>query len=300
MEGTDRIVLVDGYAFIYRSFFAIRDLSNARGEPTNALYGMARFLHKLEQDFPHSWGAVVLDKGRPAKRLELLPGYKSSRPPMPDALRQQLPKIQQWVQAAGWPVLEQDGHEADDLIAGIAEKHGEYPLYIVSHDKDLAQIVRDDIQLVMPGKKGSYEVIDEHGVQEKFGVPPRAIPDYLALVGDSVDDIPGIAGIGPKTATELLAEFGSVEAIMANTDRIGKEGVREKLQSAGPALTRNRQVALLDVTLPEQWQWQGLNSLRRQEPDWETLLDIARDNNFKSLITALHKAKHDAENPTLF
>jgi len=298
MANNGVIVLVDGYAHIYRSFYAFSGLTNARGEPTNALFAMGRFMLKLDKDVPHEFGAVVMDKGKPARRLEMLPSYKATRAPMPDPLRDQIAPIREWIAACGWAILEQEGQEADDVIAAIVKAREGRQTVIVSHDKDLAQLVAPGVVLLTPGKKGESRRLDEPAVEAKFGVPPQAIVDYLAMVGDNVDNVPGIAGVGPKTAASLLVRFGSIDAMLANTDAIERESLREKVRNSAELLRRNRELVRLDEELPPEWT--GLAGLRRREPDWDVLLDMARDNGFKSMLPTLEKARHDARNPTLF
>jgi len=294
-----RIVLIDGFAQIYRSFYAIPVLNNSRGEPTNALYGMARFLLKLDEELPGDYGAFVLDAGRPARRMELLPEYKANRPPMPDALRAQITPIREWCIAAGWEILVQDGHEADDLIAAIVMAREGHETAIISFDKDLAQLVSDDgVTVWLPAPKGKFERMGPHEVEEKFGVPPAAVRDYLALLGDNSDNIRGVDGVGAKTAAALLQQYGSIPALLEKLDTVAKAGLREKLQQSGDLIRRNRELVALDTTLPHGWQ--GVNGLRRRTPDWEKLLQIARDNGFNSLLPALENARLAAQNPSLF
>ena len=265
MSASERLVLIDGYAHIYRSFYAIRELTNAQGEPTNALFALARFLLRFEQEIPHRYGAVVMDKGPPRERLEILPEYKATRAPMPEALRSQLAPIRDWIHAAGWPIVEEEGREADDLIAALVEARAGCEVMIVSHDKDLSQLVQPGVVLLTPGKRGSFVRFDESAVQEKFGVPPQAIPDYLALTGDAVDNIPGVAGVGPKTAAALLQEHGNAERLFANLDALPQANLRRKLQDAQDLVRRNLKLVRLDSTPP--CGWTGLDGIRRREPD---------------------------------
>lgn len=293
-----RLILLDGYSHIYRSFYAIRELTNPRGEPVNALYAMCRFLFRVDQEFPHDFCAAVLDKGKSAKRLEVLPSYKGTRPPMPDPLRSQIPLIREWMTAWGWPMVEQEGQEADDLIAAIARAREGHETFILSHDKDLAQLVGQGVYMVIPGSKGSTIKLDPAGVEEKFGVPPEAIPDFLALVGDSVDNIPGVPGVGPKTAASLLNQFGSIDSMLGDLDAIERLSLRESIAASADVLRRNQELVALDATLPPGWE--GVSTLRRREPDWDALFAIAQDHGFKSIVTALEKARFETRNPSLF
>lgn len=297
-DAESSLVLVDAYAQIYRCFFAIRDLTNSRGEPTNALFGVARFLLQLESNLPSRCGAFVFDKGKPQQRLTVLPAYKATRPPQPQEMRSQIPLIREWVEASGWAVLEEEGWEADDLIAAAVAHRGEHTTYIVSADKDLAQLVSAHVFLTVPRKKGILEVMGPDEVKTSYGVPPEAIADYLALLGDSSDNIPGVPGVGPKTAVNLLEQFGSVDALMADLDAVPQAGLREKLKDAREILDRNRQLVALKPDLPPSWP--GLAALERKEPDWDTLLRLARDNDFRSLIKGIAEARDRSRSPTLF
>ena len=300
MDSAKRMVLIDGYAQIYRSFHAIQGLTGPAGEPTNALYGVARFLLRLEDRFPHTLGAMVLDKGAPRERLEILPEYKAQRPPMPDELRQQVEPIREWATASGWAVLEQEGCEADDLIAGIAAAvAADCEVLIVTHDKDLGQLVDGEhVRIVAPGKEGSFDVLGPAEVQAKFGVPPAAICDYLALVGDTSDNIPGVPGVGPKTAAALVAQFGSVEALLERLAEVSNPRIRELIAGNVEVLRRNLRLVRLPRVLPAEWR--GIETLARRPPEWDRLLALARSHGLKSLVTALEKRRQDARNPTLF
>jgi DNA polymerase-1 len=299
MAKPDRLILVDGYAQIYRGFYAVRGLTNPAGEPSNALFAFARFLMTLQEEWQPAYAAVVFDKGKPKHRLEILPDYKATRPPMPDDLRRQLPAIREWIRASGWPLLEEEGREADDLLAAIVGAREGHETLIVSHDKDLGQLVSDDgVSQLVPGRKGGLDRLGPKQVEEKFGVPPEALRDYLALLGDSVDNIPGVPGVGPKTAAALLQQFGSIDVMLANAEKITTASLREKITRSAEILRRNQQLVSLCRDLPPDWH--GLDALTWREPDWDKLLDIARTNGFKSLIPALEKARKAHRSPTLF
>jgi 5'-3' exonuclease len=294
----DRIVLVDGYAQIYRCFYAIRGLTSPAGQPTNALYGMARFMLSIQQSLPHRFGALVLDKGKPRHRLELLPEYKGTRPPMPDALRCQLAPIRVWAEALGWPLLEAEGFEADDLIAAVVAACPGQEVAIVSHDKDLGQLVRPGVSLVQPGPKGTLAHLGQAEISAKFGVLPAQMRDYLALVGDSVDNIPGVVGVGAKTAAALLARFGSIEGILEHLAEVERPAIRDALAASTDLLQRNRALVTLRDDVPPDWH--GLDGLRRRSPQWPTLLDLARESGFQSLSAELQRRLQDERNPSLF
>ena len=298
MADSSRIVLVDGYAQFYRSFFAIRGLTNSRGEPTNALFGFARFLLQMDDLLPATRGAVVIDKGLPAKRLEVLPSYKANRPPIPDDLKQQIPLILEWIETAGWTVLQEEGEEADDLMAGVVHHRRQYSVVMVSADKDLAQLVQPGVELAVPAKKSRLKRMGKEEVFEQFGVRPDQIADYLALVGDSSDNIPGVEGVGRKTAAKLLDRFDSIDGLMENLGEVSSDRIRGNLERAADDLKRNRRLVKLEPVLPGDWD--GLDSLERKPPAWERLIEMARDQQFKSLVAPLQEAMDRDRNPTLF
>ncbi len=300
MANNGNILLIDGYGQLYRAFHGVPMLTNSRGEPINVLYAMARFLLSLEQPYPHEFGAVVFDKGRSIKRLELLPEYKAQRPPMPEALRAQIPAVREWVQAAGWPVVEEEGREADDLIAAIVKARQGRRVYIVSHDKDLGQLVEDFVIQLIPQKisgKSGIKEISPAEIEAKLGVPPKAVPDYLAMVGDSADNIPGLPGVGPKTAAALIRQFGDLSTMLARVGEIGKPGLRDRVIACRELLLKYRELIVLDDSPPAVWT--GLEGLRRREPDWHRLREFALSNDFKSLLPLIEQGLRDHCSPLL-
>ena len=300
MSVPDRIVLVDGYAQVYRAFYGIPGLAGPQGQPTNALYGVARLLLKLDDELPHAYGTVIFDRGRPARRMELLPSYKATRPPMPDDLRAQLPAIHDWLTAAGWPIIEEDGHEADDFIAAIVGERGGRETAIVTHDKDLAQLVTPDssVYLLKTGAQSTLEQLGHSQVEEKFGVPARCLRDYLALLGDSSDNIPGVPGVGAKTAAALLAQFSSAEHLLEHVAEVQSARIRESLQNSTELLRRNIHLVELELHLPTGWT--GLEQIRRRAPDWARLRELAQAAGFKSLLAVLDKHQQAEQEPMLF
>ncbi len=298
-DGNSRVVLIDGYGQVYRAFYAIRELSNRRGDPTNALFGIARFLSALEKQTPHEYGAFVLDRGKPAARLELLPEYKATRSPMPEALLRQLPVIREWITASGWLVLEEEGWEADDLMAAAAcALRDSHEVWLVSRDKDLAQVVGGSVVQVVPGSKGRLERWGVEEVEAKFGVPPASLADYLALVGDNSDNIPGVPGVGAKTAAALLKQFGNIDNLLARLDEVQSPRLRDKLDQARDVLTRNRKLVTLGRELPPSWP--GPAGLKRRPPDWDKLLSICEENDLHSLRKELIARRDAFRSPSLF
>ena len=213
------LLLVDGSSYLYRAFHALPDLRNNAGEPTGALYGVLNMLRRLESDHKADYKAVVFDAKGKTFRDDWYPEYKAHRPPMPDDLVHQIEPLHAAIKAAGWPLLMVDGVEADDVIGTLATKatvDGINTL-ISTGDKDLTQLVNP---LVRWYNTMSNELLDEAGVEAKFGVPPEMIVDYLALVGDTVDGVPGVAKCGPKTALKWLAQYGSLDGIVTHADEI--------------------------------------------------------------------------------
>jgi len=246
-----RLLIVDGHAYAYRAFHAIRDLRSPGGQPTNAIFGFIKMAAKLRLAAQPTHGVVVWDGGLAAERVAALPEYKAQRPPMPEALGRQLDEIVAWVRASGLASLCRDGVEADDWIAGLArraEADG-WSVVIASSDKDFMQLVSERVGLLNPNDK-SETVWTAERVRNKTGVGPGQIVDWLSLVGDSVDNIPGVPGVGMKTAADLLNQFGSVPALYARLAEVKSERLRAALQGAERAVSRNQELVRLKLELP--------------------------------------------------
>lgn len=294
----DSIILIDAYSQIYRAFYAIRNLSNSQGQPSNAVFGIARFLLKINKKFPAEHGAFVFDKGKPAFRLELAPEYKANRPPMPEDLKSQIPYLKRMIAAFGWPEISLEGFEADDLIAAIADIT-KSDVRIISSDKDLHQLVNDRVKMLVPDKEGDFEERGPSEVLEKFDVPPERIIDYLALIGDASDNIPGIQGIGPKTAAALIKTCGGIRDMIANPDLIPNPTQRDKIRLGGEILLKNLELIRLRNELDGITKISDDNFVRRQ-PDWNAVREIATELELKSLIRdidAIHPEKVATEQP---
>ncbi|OGV32474.1 MAG: hypothetical protein A2020_02155 [Lentisphaerae bacterium GWF2_45_14] len=280
---SQNIILVDAYAQIYRGFFAIRNLSNSKGLPVNAVFALAKFLIRLNRDYPIHYGAFTFDVGKPAFRLDILPEYKANRPPMPDELRNQIPFIHRLVEYFGWPSLSKEDYESDDLLAGIAGFFTEYPVLIVSGDKDIAQVIDDRVKMLVPDKKdGGLAVRGANEVMERYGVFPDQIPDLLALTGDSSDNIPGVPGVGPKTAAKLIAEFGSLSNLLQNITKLDNQKLREKILPCADILKKNLALITLKTELPDN-SWKALSILERKTPDWQKILALCAELELKSI-----------------
>jgi DNA polymerase-1 len=249
-------LLVDGFNLAYRCFFAIPELSRADGFPTNALHGWVKSLWRLSDQEKPDGVIVFFDLGGAQDRLLLLPEYKAQREEMPEALSQQIPVIKELTRAMGLGGIEESGVESDDLLASHAaslSRRGDQVL-IVSSDKDFAQMVGENVKIMLPpptaNPKLGWRVMDAAGVVEKFGVPPGRIAEYLALVGDTSDNIPGIPGVGPKTASKWLAEHGSLEGVIAAAGRLNPERFRQAVSGSADLLRRNLKVTTLNLSLP--------------------------------------------------
>jgi DNA polymerase-1 len=244
------LLLVDGSSYLYRAFHALPDLRNSIGEPTNAIKGVLSMLHKLRKDHAADYIACVFDAKGKTFRDDLYPEYKAHRPPMPDDLRSQIDPLHAAIRAEGWPLVVIDGVEADDVI-GTLVRHAEQKgirSIVSTGDKDMAQLVDDHVTLV---NTMSAETLDEAGVAAKFGVPPERIIDYLTLIGDTVDNVPGVAKVGPKTAVKWLAEYGTLDNLMAHADEI-KGVAGDNLRAARDWLPQARVLITIktDVALP--------------------------------------------------
>lgn len=287
---SEPLLLIDSYAQIFRGYYAVRALSNKNGEPTNAIFAMMRFLMKLEEDHPGASGAFVFDKGRPPHRLALAPDYKANRPPCPEDLQAQLPTIRELIAAFGWNIIEAENTEADDLIASLAihfEKEQE--IRIISADKDIAQVIDERIEMLVPDQAGKgFAKRGLKEVQEKFGVPASAIVDYLAMIGDNADNIPGIAGVGPKTAAQLLNQFGSIENMLSRTAEIPRETLRNKIEQGAELLKKNMELVRLVTTPPEGISWDETHITRRVI-DLDKIRAIAEHKELKSILRDLEK-----------
>ncbi|HKW37393.1 MAG TPA: DNA polymerase I [Burkholderiales bacterium] len=277
MEKT--LLLVDGSSYLYRAFHALPDLRNAAGEPTGAIYGVLNMLRKLLADYRADYLACVFDARGRTFRDELYDQYKANRPPMPDDLGSQVEPLLQAIRAWGWPLLQIEGVEADDVIATLAREADRRGMRCVisTGDKDLAQLVTGRVTLV---NTMSNERLDPEGVKAKFGVPPERMLDYLTLVGDSVDNVPGVEKVGPKTAAKWVSQYGSLEEVMSHAGEIGG-AVGENLRKALPWLPRGRQLLAVkcDVKLPFE-----LEELKLAPRDEERLAGLLSRFGFKSWL----------------
>jgi DNA polymerase I len=283
----DRLLIVDGHAYAYRAFHAIRGLRSPSGAPTNAIYGFVKMLEKMRAAVAPTHLMVVWDGGLSAARMAALPEYKAHRPEMPGDLRPQLDEMAAYLKAAGIESYCGEGVEADDYIACLARRAADAGMSVViaSSDKDFMQLVSARVGLLNPNDKSETIWSDEQ-VRNKTGVGPSQIVDWLSLMGDSVDNIPGVPGVGPKTAAELLKQFGSVEELYRRLAGVKSERLRGALRTSESAVRRNRElVRLHDVTC-------GFlaDGLKPKPADVGRLRELFGRWGFKGMLAALETA----------
>jgi DNA polymerase-1 len=249
-------LLVDGFNMMFRAFHGLPELTRADGYPTGAMHGWVKTLWRL-QDLTKPDGMLVFfDLGGAQDRLALHPEYKAHRTEMPEPLQRQITPIKALTRAMGLVGVEQDGVESDDVLASQAVMLAAagHEVLVVSSDKDFAQIVGGSIKVLLPpptaNPKLGWRMLDAAGVREKFGVPPECIADYLALVGDTSDNIRGVEGVGPKTAAKWLAEFGTLEGVIAHAGELKPERFRTVVAETAVRLRLNRQLTTLNLSCP--------------------------------------------------
>jgi len=294
------LLLVDGSSFLYRAYHAMPDLRGPEGQPTGAVHGLVAMMKKLREDIGAEHAACVFDAKGPTFRDEWYPEYKAQRAPMPDALREQITPIHEVVKLLGWPVLEVPGIEADDAIGTLARLGAEsgHRVVIATGDKDLAQLVNPDVSLVNTMSKPP-ERLDEAGVLAKFGVAPDRIIDYLSLMGDTVDNVPGVEKVGPKTAAKWIAEYGSLDRIIASADQI-KGVAGENLRKALDWLPMGRKLVtvVLDCDLSGHVPgWPALDALALKAVDQAALQDFYKRYGFKTWLRELEGGAAAAAKP---
>ncbi len=284
------LLLVDGSSYLYRAFHALPPLSNRAGEPTGAMYGMVNMLRKLLEEYHPEYIAVVFDAPGKTFRDELFAAYKANRPPMPEELAQQIEPTQQLVRAMGLPLLQKTGFEADDIIGTLATQGASLhaAVLIISSDKDMAQLVNEHI-FILDTMKGIQ--LDPTGVERKFGVPPHLMVDYLALMGDSSDNIPGVPSVGPKTAAKWLQQYGSLDGVITHAEAI-KGKVGEKLRAHLQQLPLNRRLATIDRSVSLD---RPLTELRRTEIQADALRALYQRYEFNTWLWELDGTQAIAE-----
>jgi DNA polymerase-1 len=289
----DRLLIVDGHAYAYRAFHAIRDLRSPSGQPTNAVYGFVKMLAKMRAAVEPTHLIVVWDGGLSAERTFALPEYKAQRLPMPDDLKPQLDEMAGYLKAAGVASFCREGVEADDYIACLARRASDAGMTVViaSSDKDFMQLVSARVGLLNPGDK-SGTIWTDGQVRAKAGVEPSQIVDWLSLTGDNVDNIPGVPGVGPKTAAELLRQFGSVSALYERLDEVKSEKLRAALRGAADAVRRNRELVRLRDGLACEFL---PDALAEKPADAGRLRELYQRWGFKGMLAALEEPAREQQ-----
>jgi 5'-3' exonuclease len=283
-----KLLLIDGHYYVYRSFFAIPNLSNSKGEPTNAIFGFTKTLRLMIKHLQPELGAVFWDEGMPERRVKLQPAYKETRKEMPKPMVPQLDFIQKLTPLLGFQNISLSNTEADDLMgcyAIAACKRPQMEVVLATNDKDLYQLVGPCVRVYTTAKadlaspKDAFALLGEDQVTVKWEVQPNLIGDVLALAGDSVDNIPGV-GLGRKTAAALIREFGGLDSLLANIDKVKSARTREKLMNSRDQVLENRKMVDLDchLELPI-----PIDELRIQ-PDYPNLIRLLEQCEFKSLL----------------
>ena len=278
-----RLYLIDGYSTIFRAFYAIRGLSTSAGEPTNAIYGFINMLRKLLREEEPPLLGIALDVGRATVRTEAYAEYKANRAPMPEDLKAQMPAIRRAIEAFRIPILELERYEADDVIGTLGRKAQDagYEVTIVSADKDLFQLVSDRVSLLHTGREKTY---DPALVEQDFGVPPEQVVDVLALVGDKVDNVPGVPGIGQKGAQTLIREHGNLQALLEAASGLKRKAYREGLREHADQALLSRELVTIHTDLDVPFEPEAL---AMESPDYEALADLCREFEFWSLLKEL-------------
>ncbi len=282
-----RVYLVDGNSYLYRAFYATPHLSNSRGFPTNAVYAFVSMIKKLRNSENPDILIIIFDSKGPSFREEISAQYKAQRPPMPDNLSLQVPVVKEIIGALGLPVLEKEGFEADDIIATLTEHlkaHDDVMTFIVTSDKDMMQLVGEKVRILDSMKN---LVIGEAEVREKFGIAPGNMVDYLALCGDTSDNIPGVPGIGEKTARDLVGTMGSIDNIYGHIEEIGKKAVKERLLAGREKAEMSRKLATLRYDVPIET---NIEVLCGQTENLEELRRIYRELEFTALYREIKVA----------
>ena len=283
-----KLLLIDGHYYVYRSFFAIPNLSNSKGEPTNAIFGFTKTLRLMVKHLQPELGAVFWDEGMPERRVKLQPAYKETRKEMPKPMVPQLDFIQKLTPLLGFQNISLPNTEADDLMGCYAIAAGKRPqmeVVLATNDKDLYQLVGPCVKVYTTAKadlaspKDAFALLSEDQVTAKWEVQPNLIGDVLALAGDSVDNIPGV-GLGRKTAAALIREFGGLDSLLANIDKVKNARTREKLINSRDQILENRKMVDLDCDLELPVPIDEL----RIEPDYPNLVRALEQCEFKSLL----------------
>lgn len=288
-ETGKKLFLVDAMAHIYRAFYAPMVRMNApSGLPTKVPFLFANILRRLLKDYRPDYVGIVFDTSKPTFRDKLFESYKAHRPPMPDEMSVQLPYVRRLCEAMCMPILELDGYEADDVIGTLAKKAAQKNLdvLVISNDKDMMQLVNSGVRILRTGSGGAKAdtIVDAQKVEEILGVPPEKVVDLMALLGDTIDNIPGAKGIGEKGATELIQKFGTVENALAHADEVANKRYREALQQQKEQVLMSKQLAAIETEVPLEL---DLAKMKVCAPDPAALSELYRELGFNSLLKEL-------------
>ncbi|OGW55163.1 MAG: DNA polymerase I [Nitrospirae bacterium RBG_13_43_8] len=274
------VYLIDGNSYAYRAFYAIRELSTSRGFSTNAIYGFTNMLLKIIREKKPDGIVVTFDSSVPTKRHAIFEKYKAHRPETPHGLVEQMPYIKKLISAFHIKIFEMPGYEADDIIGTVSQRLASkgISVFIVTADKDMLQLVDSNIKIYDPVKD---KILNDEYVKDKFGVGPERITEFMALTGDAVDNIPGIKGVGEKTAKELLSNVSSLEELLGNTNLVKKEKLRRLVAENTDIVRLSQRLATIDTSVPLDFQ---MEEIGLKEPDWPRLLSLFREFEFNSLV----------------
>lgn len=292
MSERPTVYLVDGTAYVYRAFYAIRQqLSTSAGVPTKAVFGFKNMLQKLVQKEQPQYLGVAFDERGPTFRHEMDPNYKANRPPMPDDLEVQIPYIHRLIEAFNIPTIRLQGYEADDILGTLARRFEAQgcDVVLVTSDKDLCQLVTEHTTILDTMKEQRFGVAE---VKERFGVEPRYVVDFLGLMGDSSDNIPGVPGVGEKTARQLLEEFGNLDALLEQADAVKRPKLRQSLRDNAELARQSRELATIDVQTPVNV---DLPALALTDPDSDTLAALYAELEFHSDLQAIRSTQPAAK-----
>ncbi|HEX9971518.1 MAG TPA: 5'-3' exonuclease H3TH domain-containing protein, partial [bacterium] len=288
-----KLFLIDGSALAYRSYFAFQrnPLINSKGENTGAVFAFLNSLLKIIDEQQPDYLAAVFDTPEPTFRHKLYPEYKATRQKMPDEMREQLPRIKQVLDVLNVPVVEMPGLEADDVMGALAKQASSLGMetFLVTGDKDFMQLVSPTIKIYNPKRAGEeIEILDREGVIKKIGLPPEKVIDYMSLTGDSSDNVPGVSGIGPKTALEILNQFENLDEIYQNLDKVERDSTRNKLAANKENAFLSRQLVTLstEVAIPN-----TIDDFSRKEPDHAQAFSLIKELEFITLLDRFTTSK---------
>lgn len=281
----EAVYLIDATAFCYRAFYALRGLRTSDGQPTNAIYGFINMINKLLKENKPNYCAICFDVSRDTFRQRKFKEYKATRPAMPDTLSSQIPFIKEIIRAYNIACFEKEGFEADDIIATLASKLKSLGLsvVIISSDKDILQLVDEKIQVFSP-YKDEGKLYSKKEILSRYGVEPEGIVDILALMGDDVDNIPGVPGIGKKTAVELIKEFKSLDNLIKNIENIKSKNIKNALKSNLGNINLSKELTRLDTNVSIIFK---IEDLKMKSPDYDKLYEIFKRLEFKKMLKDL-------------